>query len=475
MNLWGGRFNSLPSDSLFALSKSIHFDWPLARYDIASSLAHLASLVAGKVVLEEDAKIISRALKEISQGIASGEIHPGPDDEDVHSALERLLKERVGQVGGSLRAGRSRNDQIVTDLKLFLLVEMREIALKVGSLARTILDRADQCVNLIAPGFTHIQHAQPVSFGQELAKHAFALERDLSRISNWASRTDLSPLGSGALAGSSLVPNPEKAAAMLGFSGVVGNSIDAVSERDFVAEALFILSMISIHLSRIGEEFTLYTSQEFGWVLLADEYSTGSSIMPQKKNPDVAELARGKTGRAIGNLTALLTVLKGLPFSYNRDLQEDKEPIFDSLETLNLLLPAIDGMIGTATFVKEEMEMASSQGFVLATEIADFLAIRGVPFSEGHEVAGKVVKHCEKNALELSSLSKTDLAAIDPRLTEELMPLLNVRGAVESRRSSLGTSPASVEKANRMLLAQIEEFEAKARHELERLSKVLEL
>lgn len=475
MNLWGGRFNSLPSDSLFALSRSIHFDWRLARYDIASSLAHLASLVAAKVVLEEDAKIISRALKEISQGIASGEILPELDDEDVHSALERLLKERVGQIGGSLRAGRSRNDQIVTDLKLFLLVEMREIALKVGSLARTILDRADQCVDLIAPGFTHIQHAQPVSFGQELAKHAFALERDLSRISNWAARTDLSPLGSGALAGSSLVPNPEKAAAMLGFSGVVGNSIDAVSERDFVAEALFILSMISIHLSRIGEEFTLYTSQEFGWVLLADEYSTGSSIMPQKKNPDVAELARGKAGRAIGNLTALLTVLKGLPFSYNRDLQEDKEPIFDSLETLNLLLPAIDGMIGTATFVKEKIEMASSQGFVLATEIADFLAMRGVPFSEGHEVAGKVVKHCEKNALELSSLSKTDLAAIDPRLTEELMPLLNVRGAVESRRSSLGTSPASVEKANRMLLAQIEEFEAKARHELERLSKVLEL
>ncbi|MFM7463774.1 MAG: argininosuccinate lyase [Actinomycetota bacterium] len=475
MNLWGGRFNSLPSDSLFALSRSIHFDWRLARYDIASSLAHLASLVAAKVVLEEDAKIISRALKEISQGIASGEILPELDDEDVHSALERLLKERVGQMGGSLRAGRSRNDQIVTDLKLFLLVEMREIALKVGSLARTILDRADQCVDLIAPGFTHIQHAQPVSFGQELAKHAFALERDLSRISNWAARTDLSPLGSGALAGSSLVPNPEKAAAMLGFSGVVGNSIDAVSERDFVAEALFILSMISIHLSRIGEEFTLYTSQEFGWVLLADEYSTGSSIMPQKKNPDVAELARGKAGRAIGNLTGLLTVLKGLPFSYNRDLQEDKEPIFDSLETLNLLLPAIDGMIGTATFVKEKIEMASSQGFVLATEIADFLAMRGVPFSEGHEVAGKVVKHCEKNALELSSLSKTDLAAIDPRLTEELMPLLNVRGAVESRRSSLGTSPASVEKANRMLLAQIEEFEAKARHELERLSKVLEL
>jgi len=475
MNLWGGRFDSLPSDSLFALSRSIHFDWRLARYDIASSLAHLASLVAGKVVLEEDAKIISQALKEISQGIASGEIHPGPDDEDVHSALERLLKERVGQVGGSLRAGRSRNDQIVTDLKLFLLVEMREIALKVGSLARTILDRADQCVDLIAPGFTHMQHAQPVSFGQELAKHAFALERDLSRISSWAARTDLSPLGSGALAGSSLVPNPKKAAAMLGFSGVVGNSIDAVSERDFVAEALFILSMISIHLSRIGEEFTLYTSQEFGWVLLADEYSTGSSIMPQKKNPDVAELARGKAGRAIGNLTALLTVLKGLPFSYNRDLQEDKEPIFDSLETLNLLLPAIDGMIGTATFVKEKIEMASSQGFLLATEIADFLAIRGVPFSEGHEIAGKVVKHCETNALELSSLSKTDLAAIDPRLTEELMPLLNVRGAVESRRSSLGTSPASVEKANRMLFAQIEEFEANARHELERLSKVLDL
>lgn len=475
MNLWGGRFSSLPSESLFELSRSIHFDWRLARYDIASSLAHLACLMDQKIIPPADGKTIGDALRAISQSIAAGEIQPSAEDEDVHSALERLLKERIGDLGGSLRAGRSRNDQIVTDLKLFLLIEMRKITLHVTSLARTILSRSDELVEVIAPGFTHLQHAQPVSFGQELAKHAFALERDLSRISSWASRTDLSPLGSGALAGSSLVPKPEQSATMLGFAGVVGNSIDAVSDRDFVAEALFILSMISIHLSRIGEEFTLYTSQEFGWVELADQYSTGSSIMPQKKNPDIAELARGKAGRTIGNLTTLLSVLKGLPFSYNRDLQEDKEPIFDSLATLELLLPAIDGMISSATFNEEKIEKGSSQGFVLATEIADFLAVKGVPFAQGHEIAGKVVRFCEKNSVELSLLNATDLSGVDSRLTADLLEILNVRGAVESRRSSLGTSPSSVKEANKALSTQILEYERKATSELERLSKVLGL
>lgn len=475
MNLWGGRFSVPPADALFTLSRSIHFDWRLARYDIASSLAHLQSLVQEKIVSPCDAEVIGDALREISREIAAGKMEPDQTDEDVHSALERMLKEKVGEVGGALRAGRSRNDQIVTDLKLFLLIEMGEIAMKVGSLAKTILSRADECSDVITPGFTHLQHAQPVSFGQELAKHAFALERDLSRISDWRKRTDLSPLGSGALAGSSLISKPEEAARVLGFSGVVGNSIDAVSDRDFVAEALFILSLISIHLSKIGEEFTLFSSQEFGWVSLADEYSTGSSIMPQKKNPDVAELARGKAGRAIGNLTTLLTVLKGLPFSYNRDLQEDKEPIFDSIDTLALLLPAIEGMIATASFVRERMEAGSDQGFALATEIADFLATKGVPFSQGHEIAGKVVRHCEKNGLELSQLNEDDLLALDSRLTADLIPRLDARGAVASRSSSLGTSPSSVKAANRVLLTEIESLLSQSRSSLDRLSKVLGL
>ena len=475
MNLWGGRFESLPAESLFALSRSIHFDWRLARYDIASSLAHLASLVEEKVVSTDTAKLLDQALREISLEIAAGELHPTTEDEDVHSALERLLKERVGEVGGALRAGRSRNDQIVTDLKLFLLVQMRDVALKVASLAKTVLKRSEENVDVIAPGFTHLQHAQPVSFGQELAKHAFALERDLSRIANWIDRTDLSPLGSGALAGSSLVPLPEKAAKILGFSGVVGNSIDAVSDRDFVAEALFILSLISIHLSRLGEEFTLYTSQEFGWVVLADAYSTGSSIMPQKKNPDIAELARGKAGRTIGNLTTLLTVLKGLPFAYNRDLQEDKEPVFDSLETLQILLPAMEGMISTATFSREKIESGSGRGFALATEIADFLAARNVPFSEGHDVAGRVVRYCEEKGVELSDLKEVDLQSIDTRLTSDLIPLLDVRGAVESRRSSLGTSTSKVRAANNLLLRKIADHEEMTKQGLGALSKVLGL
>lgn len=299
-------------------------------------------------------------------------------------------------------------------------------------------------IEVIAPGFTHLQHAQPITFGQELSKHAFALERDLLRIKDWRIRTQISPLGSGALAGSSLVLEPERSAAALGFNGIVENSIDAVSDRDFVAEALFILALVGTHLSRIGEEFTLFSSSEFGWVKVDDAYSTGSSIMPQKRNPDVAELARGKSGRLLGNLVAVMTVMKGLPFAYNRDLQEDKEPIFDSLDTLALVLPALSGMIKTARFDRARISSGATSGFALATEVADYLVRKGVPFAIAHEITGRIVTLAEKRGCELNELQLADFRSVDERFDQGIFSLLDAKQAVASRNSRMGTSAASV-------------------------------
>ena len=298
MSLWGGRFTQSPADSVFALSRSIHFDWRLAPYDIVASIAHVHSLQRGGIIDPQTSKALESSLKEIAEEIAAGRFSPQSDDEDVHSALERGLKERLGEKGGAIRAGRSRNDQVVTAFKLYLIDAMNSISAELVALADAILTLAEGEVATVAPGFTHLQHAQPISFGHELAKHAVSIERDISRIADWNERTDFSPLGSGALAGSSLPLSPEETAAELGFAHVARNSIDAVSDRDFVAEALFIMAMIGIHLSRIGEEWTLWTSSEFGWASIDDAYATGSSIMPQKKNADVAEFARGKIGRA---------------------------------------------------------------------------------------------------------------------------------------------------------------------------------
>jgi argininosuccinate lyase len=323
---------------------------------------------------------------------------------------------------------------------------MIEIALETLKLSSAITDLAGGYVNDVAPGFTHLQHAQPVSFGHELAKHAHSLSRDISRISNWLERSNLSPLGAGALAGSSLPLDPETSARELGFSAVIANSIDAVSDRDFVAEALFIISLIGIHLSRIGEEWSLYASSEFAWVELDDAYATGSSIMPQKKNPDAAELARGKAGRFIGSLTGLLTVLKGLPFAYNRDLQEDKELTFDAVENLLLLLPAITGMVATSKFDRERMRAAAPLGFSLATEIADFLVLKGVAFPIAHDAAGKAVRRCEELAIELDQLSDLDLKNIHPLLSGEVRSRLNLDSALAARASASGTAPESVKK-----------------------------
>ena len=444
MALWGGRFSSGPSESVSALSRSVDFDWVLAPYDVRVNIAHLQGLVESGVIDAQDGAKIEQVLRALASDIAAGEFSFNDSDEDVHSAVERGLVERIGDLGGAIRAGRSRNDLVVTDFKLYLIDHLLEISTLLTQLIAAISIQAAKHASSIAPGFTHLQHAQPPV---DVALEAYdrqGLLRDIDRISDWLERNSFSPLGAGALAGSGLQPHPESAAENLGFIGVMPNSIDATSDRDFVAEALFALAMVGVHLSRIGEEFTLWSTSEFGWVTVDDAFSTGSSIMPQKKNPDIAELARGKSGRLIGNLTAIMVVLKGLPFAYNRDLQEDKEPVFDSVQTLLVLLPALIGMVETAKFHPEKMLQGAAAGFSLATEIADFLARKGVPFSVAHEAAGACVKRCESNSIELHELSDADFTTIHPALTPDVRGVLTAQGAIESRISSLGTSTTSV-------------------------------
>ena len=444
MALWGGRFAQGPEESAFVLSRSVHFDWRLAPYDLRSSKAHLAVLKKSGLIAAMDADAIAAALNELSAEVVSGSFIAIDSDEDVHSALERGLTEKIGALGGAIRAGRSRNDQVTTDLRLFSIDHMLEVARLITLLQTAILEKASEYVNDPAPGFTHIQHAQPVSFGHELAKHAHAFARDLDRINDWLSRASVSSLGAGALAGSSLALDPEFTAKNLGFDSTFANSIDAVSDRDYVAEALFIFAMIGNHLSRIGEEWTLWVSQEFAWAKIADAYSTGSSIMPQKKNPDMAELARGKSGRLVGNLMSVLTMLKGLPFAYNRDLQEDKEPLFDSIDTLMLVLPAVTGMIATTGFDREKMALAVPGGFSLATEIADYLAKKKVPFAVAHEAAGRCVAMCESSGRELHQLTDAEFVQVHPQLDGGVREVLTVHGAINSRTTAGGTAPVLV-------------------------------
>jgi len=473
MTLWGGRFDSAPADAMAALSRSVHFDWRLAPYEIEVNLIHLKNLVEQGVVSKENGKKIESALLELAKDIGSGSFKYTDSDEDVHSAIERGLTERCGEVGGAIRAGRSRNDLVVTDFKLYLIDHLLEIASQISAMVKVFNTQAANNLDVIAPGFTHTQHAQPITFAQELSKHSHALLRDIDRIFDWLKRNSLSPFGAGALAGSSIQPNPGKVAKDLGFSGANANSIDAVGDRDFAAEALFDLAMLGVHLSKIGEEFVLWSSTEFGWVKIADAYSTGSSIMPQKKNADIAELARGKSGRFIGNLTSLLVVLKGLPFAYNRDLQEDKEPVFDSVDQLLILLPAITGMIETAQFNSAAISKGAADGFSLATEIADFLAKKQIPFATAHEVAGECVKFCEKNGTELDQLSDAQLLTIHPALTGEVKAFLNVNGAVASRTSSMGTSQKSVTVALAQLKKEISAVDEVIANQRKRLSGMI--
>ena len=444
LRLWGGRFASGPADAMAALSLSTHFDWRLAPYDLKQTRAHAHVLANAGLLNDDELARIEQAIDELSAEVLAGTATPIPADEDVHTAIERMLVDKLGDLGGKLRAGRSRNDQVATDFRLYLRDTGAQIALNVLDLVDAINTQATMHIDTISPGFTHLQHAQPVSFGHELAKHSHALLRDVERLADWDKRAARSPLGAGALAGSSLGLDPQRVAAELGFDSALGNSIDAVSGRDFVAEFCFIGAMIAVNLSRISEEVILMASREFAWAKLHDEWSTGSSIMPQKKNPDVAELARGKAGRLIGNLTGLLATLKAMPFGYNRDLQEDKEPAFDTADQLMLVLPAMTGMVSTLEFDTARMAASAPEGFALATDIAEWLVREGVPFRRAHEIAGACVKVAEDRGIELWDLSDEDFATIDSTLTSQVREVLTVEGALASRNAFGGTAPQQV-------------------------------
>ncbi|MDI2099763.1 argininosuccinate lyase [Ruicaihuangia caeni] len=443
--LWGARFASGPSPELAALSRSTHFDWQLYPYDIAGSRAHAKALAAAGYLDDAELERMLDGLDRLEAAVDAGQIVPGEGDEDVHGALETALIGIVGpELGGKLRAGRSRNDQIATLVRLYLLDHSRRITRLVIDLIDALASQADAAGDAVMPGRTHLQHAQPVLLAHQLLAHAWPLVRDLERLRDWSARASLSPYGAGALAGSSLGLDPQLVARELGLTGVSENSIDATASRDVVAEFAFVAAQLGVDLSRLSEEIILWATREFGFVKLDDGYSTGSSIMPQKKNPDIAELARGKAGRLIGNLTGLLATLKGLPLAYNRDLQEDKEPVFDSVETLEVLLPAFTGMVATLRFDTERMAELAPQGFSLATDVAEWLVKQRVPFREAHEISGALVRFCEERGLELHEPSDDDYAAIDARLTGGVREVLSVSGAVASRAGVGGTAPARV-------------------------------
>jgi argininosuccinate lyase len=427
------------------LSRSTHFDWRLAPYDLDGSRAHASALHQAGLLTDDDLAAMIEGIDVVASEVSAGDFRPAETDEDVHGALERRLVELVGgELGGRLRAGRSRNDQIATLIRMYLRDALRAVAAGIGEVIDALQQQARDHLGTAMPGRTHLQHAQPVLLSHHLLAHAWPLLRDIDRIRDLDRRLAVSPYGSAALAGTSLGLDAGAVATQLGFHSSVANSIDGTSSRDLVAEAAYICAQIAVDLSRLSEDVIIWVTQEFRFASLADEWSTGSSIMPQKKNPDVAELARGKAGRLIGNLTGLLATLKGLPLAYNRDLQEDKEPIFDSIDQLLIMLPAIAGMVSTLTFHPDRLAELAPKGFSLATDIADWLVRQRVPFAEAHEIAGACVRRCEADGIELTDLSADDLLEISPHLTAEVRSVLTVDGSINSRSGRGGTAEARV-------------------------------
>ena len=444
-SLWGGRFAGGPSEALEALSKSTHFDWRLATYDLRGTSAHLVALHAGGYLTKDELAVLNKAVAELTKRVEAGSFVPKATEEDVHAALERGLIQIAGaQLAGKIRAGRSRNDQIATLIRIFMLDAADAIEAQVLDYLDALCSQAENHIGVAMPGRTHFQLAQPVLLSHHLLAHAWPQVRNLQRLEDWRKRANRSAYGAGALAGSTLGLDPKLVAEELGLKGVSENSMDSTSSRDLVAEFVFILSLIGIDLSRISEEVIAWVSFEFGYATLADEFSTGSSIMPQKKNPDIAELTRGKSGRLIGNLTGLLATLKGLPLSYNRDLQEDKEPMFDSFDSLMLIFPAFIGMISTLTFDKERLEFLAPKGFSLATDVAEWLVKQGVVFRDAHEITGQLVQFCEANELELDQVSDEQLAKVSKHLKPEVRKVLKVSSSIEARNGAGGTSSSQV-------------------------------
>lgn len=444
--LWGGRFSGGPSDAMFALSVSTHFDWVLAPYDVLASKAHAKVLNRAGLLSDEDLSVMLEGLEQLGRDVADGSFGPLPTDEDVHGAMERGLIDRVGpEVGGRLRAGRSRNDQVAAMFRMWLRDALRDVAQDVSDLIDALVEQAEAHPDAVMPGKTHFQAAQPILLAHSLLAHAQPLLRDLERIQDADKRLAVSPYGSGALAGSSLHLDPEAIAEELGFDSATDNSLDGTASRDFAAEAAYVLAQIAIDVSRFAEEIIAWSTPEFGYVTLHDAWSTGSSIMPQKKNPDVPELARGKAGRLIGNLTGLLSTLKAMPLAYNRDLQEDKEPLVDSITQLSILLPAFTGLVSTLTFHEERMRELAPAGFTLATDLAEWMVRQGVPFREAHEASGACVRIAESRGVDLVDLTDEELQSVDTRLLPEVREVLTVDGAVASRDTRGGTARPRVE------------------------------
>lgn len=442
--LWASRFRAGPSPELMALSRSDMSHFRLAPYDLAASLSHAGELVRAGLLTQEEGRTIADALAAIGDELKAGELHPSEADEDVHTFLERALMERLGPLGGKLRAGRSRNDQAANDLKLYLRDQGRTLVLKLLDLQAALALQAEQNLDTLAPGFTHLQPAQPVSFAHQLLAHAQGFARDIERMQDWDRRAARSPLGAAALAGSAIAKQPELSARELGYEAPCENSIDAVGSRDHVAEFLFVTAMLGVNLSRLAEEIFLWSSRQFRWIELDDSYATGSSIMPQKKNADIAELTRGRAARLIGDLGTMLTALKGLPFAYNRDLAEDKRAAFDAVDTLSTVLPAMAGMIRTMRVDADEIRHQATDGFTLATEVADWLARRGIPFSEAHEITGRLVRYCEDRRIGLEDLGESDLASVDSRLDISIKASLTLEAALAARDGFGGTAPQRV-------------------------------
>ena len=438
--LWHGRFDRPPAEALMAFTASLDVDRRLWRDDIAGSRAHVRGLAGAGLLDAAESDAVLAALNTVEEEMATGAFTFVESDEDIHTAVERRVTELAGAAGAKLHTARSRNDQVATDLRLWCKRELAAIAAKALALQGVLLGSAESDTTSYLPGFTHLQRAQPVLLAHHLLAHGWALARDVDRLLATVARLDVSPLGAGALAGTSLPIDPAAVAADLGFAKAFDNSLDAVGDRDFVAEALFDLALLGVHLSRIGEELVLWTSEEFGFARLDDAYSTGSSMLPQKKNPDIAELARGKAGRLIGNLTGLLAVLKGLPLAYNRDLQEDKEPLFDSVDQVALALDAISGMIQSTTFDTARMATAADVETTAATDLAEWLVARGTPFREAHAIVGNLVRRHldEKSPLRV-------LVAAEPSLGPDAAALVAPGVAVSRRTSPGGGGPAALQ------------------------------
>ena len=438
--LWHGRFESAPSQELMEFTQSLSFDRRLAADDLQGSRAHVRGLGRAGILSDEEISSVLEALDQVERELTDASFVFRPTDEDIHTAVERRVTELAGEAGARLHTGRSRNDQVATDMRLFTKREMTGLARQVHGLRRVLLRRARDAGDTYLPGYTHLQRAQPVMLAHHLLAHGWALGRDVDRALDCIRRLDVSPLGAGALAGSSLPLDPVGVAADLGFAAAFENSLDAVGDRDFVAEALFVISMVGIHLSRMGEEIVLWASDEFGFVKLSDAYATGSSMMPQKKNPDIAELARGKSGRLIGNLTGLLATLKGLPLAYNRDLQEDKEPLFDSLSQVSLALAAMSGLYAAISFNSERMQRAADSPFAAATDLAEYLVTRGTPFRDAHAIVGELVRNAIDRHVDFAELVENH-----PALGAPGVALLESGMSVQRRTTPGGAGPAAVE------------------------------